>query len=106
MQLQRDIDSIEKAGIRVVGISYDPVKTLKGFADKSKITYPLLSDPESEAIKAFGILNKEGRGRTKGVPHPCTYIVGKDGKVKAYLPGTVRTRHPTKDLIEAAKKAE
>ena len=104
MQLQKDIKSIEAEGIQIVGISYDSLKVLKGFADKEKISFPLLSDPDSKTIKAYGVLNERGRGRQEGVPHPGTFLVGSDGIVKAFLPGTVRERHPTQDLIEAAKK--
>jgi peroxiredoxin len=36
--LQRDLKSIEKAGIQVVGVSYDDTKVLKTFSDRMKIT--------------------------------------------------------------------
>ena len=104
MQLQKDLEAIGESGIQVVAISYDSVDILKRFADQESITFPLLSDNESATIKAFGILNEGARGRQTGVPHPCTFLIGKDGKVKAYLPGTVRERHTSEALIEAAKK--
>ena len=104
MQLQKDIKSIEKAGIQLVGISYDSSQVLKGFAKKEKITFRLLSDPDSRTIKAYGVLNKDAKGRQAGIPHPGTFLVGTDGKIKRLFPGTVRRRHTTKELIDAAKK--
>jgi len=50
--LQKELKSIEDSGVKIVGISYDSVEVLKEFADKEKITFPLLSDPESRAIIA------------------------------------------------------
>ena len=104
VQLQKDSKDIEAAKIQVVGISYDSVDVLKAFAKKFSVKYPVLSDADSKVIRAYGVLNKRARGRQKGVPHPLTIVVGADGKVKAKIPGTVRKRHSTKDLIDAAKK--
>jgi peroxiredoxin Q/BCP len=96
--------SIDQAGIQIIGMSYDSTKVLKDFATKSKIKFQLLSDSKSKVIKAFGVLNEGAKGRQAGVPHPGTYLIGKDGKVKAILEGTVRRRHTTQELINAAKK--
>lgn len=103
MQLQKDIKSIEAAGIQLVGISYDSVKVLKDFEKQQKITFRLLSDPKSQVIEAYGVLNEDANGKQKGIPFPGTFLVGTDGKVKAFLPGTTRRRHSTKELIDAAK---
>ena len=104
VQLQKDSKDIEAAKIQVVGISYDSVDVLKSFAKRFKVKFPVLSDTDSKVIEAYGVLNKRARGRSKGVPHPVTIIIGSDGKVKAKIPGTVRKRHSTKALIDAAKK--
>jgi DsbC/DsbD-like thiol-disulfide interchange protein len=63
----------------VVAISYDPVETLKTFAGKHSITFPLLSDAGSKTITAWGILNREATGRTAGIAHPGTFIVDRTG---------------------------
>ena len=41
------MSEIKKNGYGVASISYDSVEILKNFADRKKITYPLLSDPDS-----------------------------------------------------------
>jgi peroxiredoxin Q/BCP len=104
VQLQKDIKSIEAAGIQVIGISYDSPKLLKKFATQQKISFRLLSDPKSRTIKRYGVLNEDAQGRQAGIPYPGTFLVGQDGKVKAFLPGTTRRRHSTQELIDAAKK--
>lgn len=102
--MQSEIGAINKTGIQVVAISYDSVDVLKKFGTDSKISYQLLSDPESKVINAYGVLNENARGRQEGIPYPGTFLVGQDGKVKAFLPGTTRTRHSPNELIEATKK--
>ena len=57
MQLQENLDKFEQAGISVFAISYDSVEAQADFAEKFGITYSLLSDVNSDAIEATGILN-------------------------------------------------
>ena len=66
MQLQSDLKDIEAAGLSLVGISYDSVEVLAKFAEKRKITFPLLSDASSKTITAYGLLNKEAKGKEAG----------------------------------------
>ena len=104
MQLQADLKKLEAAGIQIVGISYDSVKVLSGFSDKRKIQFPLLSDPDSKTIRAYGILNEEAKGRTKGIPHPGTFLIDREGIIRAKLfRDGYRQRHSTDELLEAAK---
>ncbi len=83
VQLQTDIKSIEDAEIQLIGISYDSPTVLKKFSDRSKITFPLLSDPESKTIDAYNIRNKAAKGKAVGVPNPGTFIVDQEGVIRA-----------------------
>jgi hypothetical protein len=53
------------------------VELLREFAEKKDITYPLLSDADSEVIKRFGILNYniEKENPIYGIPFPGQYVV-------------------------------
>jgi DsbC/DsbD-like thiol-disulfide interchange protein len=64
-------------------VSYDSVATLKAFADRQGITFPLLSDAGSKTITAWGLLNRSATGRTAGIPHPGTFIVDPRGAIRA-----------------------
>jgi hypothetical protein len=84
VELQEKQAEYLKQGLNVAALSYDSPAVLKGFAERKGITYPLLSDPESTAIRAFGILNETmPKGAFYGVPWPATFVVGAEGKVKA-----------------------
>ena len=107
------MSALKDAGLTVVGISYDPVETLKGFADKNDIEFPLLSDEGSKTIDAFGIRNeamdgkKFGDNNLSGVPHPGTYILNKDGEITAKLfLKKYQERHTIDEMLEAAKSVE
>ena len=81
------------------------METLSKFVKKENIKFSLLSDPESKTIEAFKIRNKKVRfPRQEGIPHPTTFVVDKDGIIRAKLPGTTRKRHTTDELLEAVGK--
>ena len=102
--MQRDLKSIEAAGVQLVGISYDDTKALKTFSDRMKIAFPLLSDPGSQTIDAYHIRNTAARGKAEGVPNPGTFILDRHGVIRAklFLEG-YRNRHSADELIKAAK---
>ena len=104
VQLQRDLKSIEDAGIQLVGISYDEPGALKRFADQMKISFPLLSDRGSKMIDAYHIRNEAAKGRAEGVPNPGTFILDREGMIRArlFLEG-YRVRLSSDELIRAAK---
>ena len=83
MELQGRLLEIRKAGLGVAAISYDPVSVLSDFAARRGITFPLLSDPGSETIKRYGILNTtvDPKNGLYGYPFPGTYIVDTRGVV-------------------------
>jgi peroxiredoxin len=83
VELQRNLGSIRQQGYGLVAVSYDSVETLKTFADKHAITFPLLSDQGSKTIAAWGILNRSATGRAAGVPHPGTFIVDERGVIRS-----------------------
>jgi peroxiredoxin len=98
------VKSIEDAGIELVGISYDSPAVLKTFSERAKITFPLLSDPDSKTIEAYHIRNEAAKGKAEGVPNPGTFVLDREGVIRAklFLEG-YRQRHTTEALIKAAK---
>ena len=103
--MQRQIETIHKAGIQVVSVSYDSVEALKKFAEKEKIGFPLLSDRKSEAIKSYGVLDKREKEGTSrfGHAYPVTFVIDSNSLVHAILIGTTRKRHSVKQLIDTVK---
>ena len=100
--MQKDLASLDEKKVQVVGVSYDAVDVLKKFADDRKITFPLLSDPDSATIKSFGLINKEAKGKAEGVPYPGTMILDKNGTIRAklFFDG-YRERHAAADILKA-----
>ena len=66
-------------------ITYDTVEIIADFAKRQNITLPVLADPQSKAIRDFGVLNTAvpQDHLWYGVPYPGTFIVDSGGTVKA-----------------------
>lgn len=84
MELQQHLVEFERAGIRVLAVSYDTVEELAAFSRAYGITYPLLSDRGSEVIRRYGILNTTlaEDHQNYGIPFPGSYVLGPDGRVQ------------------------
>ena len=55
---------------------------LKSFADRRKIDFPLLSDPESKTIRAYEVLNAEATGQYKGMARPGYFFIDTKGVIR------------------------
>jgi peroxiredoxin len=65
----------------VAGISIDSFFTLKEFKKANNLKFPLLSDFNKEASKAYDVLYEDFFGMN-GVSKRSVFVVGNDGKIK------------------------
>jgi peroxiredoxin len=80
----------ENDDVQVLGISCDPVASLKVFAEQEKYEFPLLSDfwPHGAVSKQYDAFLE-----TKGISHRATFIIDKAGIIRWSVlnhPGDVR----------------
>jgi thioredoxin-dependent peroxiredoxin len=81
------------AGVRVVGVSRDPMKKHDKFIDKYDLKVPLASDEDGRISDAFGTwVEKSMYGRKYMGMERSTFLIGKDGRVakawrKVKVPG-------------------
>jgi thioredoxin-dependent peroxiredoxin len=75
-----NMTSIQAAGYTVVGISPDKPAKLAKFRDEGQLTFPLLSDPSKDVLKAYGAFGeKQLYGKTVVGVIRSTFIVDEDG---------------------------
>jgi peroxiredoxin len=82
IQLQAARARFEKQGIKLAGVSYDSVDILKFFAGRRKIEFPLLSDPDSQIIRAYQVLNSEAVGPNQGMARPGYFFIDTNGIIR------------------------
>lgn len=71
----------------VIGISRDSVASHVKFAEKYDLPFVLLSDPELEAIKAYGVWQeKKMYGKVSFGVVRTTFIIDEDGYITKIMP--------------------
>ncbi|WP_107772890.1 peroxiredoxin [Nocardioides sediminis] len=73
------LDEFMTFDTEVLGISCDPVYSLRAFADAEGLNFPLLSDywPHGEVTKAYEVFNE-----AKGAPYRSSYVVDREGVLR------------------------
>jgi peroxiredoxin Q/BCP len=92
-----------KAGVKVVGISRDPMKAHEKFIGKYALAVPLISDEDGRISDAFGTwVEKSMYGRKYMGMERATYLIGADGKVLRSW-RKVKVPNHAQEVLTAAK---
>jgi peroxiredoxin Q/BCP len=94
----------EAAGAVVLGVSPDPVKAVKKFADKQSLNFRLLADADHAVCELYGVwAEKSMYGRTFWGALRSTFILDEEGVVRHVIPKASPKRHD--DEVLAALRA-
>ena len=93
-----------KAGVKVVGVSRDPMKSHEKFIGKYGLAVPLVSDADGRISDAFGTwVEKSMYGRKYMGMERATYLIGADGRVlKAWR--KVKVPKHAQEVLKAAQE--
>jgi peroxiredoxin Q/BCP len=94
----------QKAGVKVIGVSRDPMKKHEKFIDKYSLAVPLASDEDGRISDAFGTwVEKSMYGRKYMGMERATYLIGADGRVlKAWR--KVKVPKHAQEVLKAARE--
>lgn len=77
----------QKRGVEVIGISRDSVDSHVKFAQKHSLPFVLLSDPELEAISAYGVWQeKKLYGKLSFGVVRTTFVIDEQGRLERIMP--------------------
>ena len=94
-----------KAGVKVVGVSRDSMKSHGKFIGKYGLAVPLVSDEDGRISDAFGTwVQKSMYGRKYMGMERATYLIGADGRVlRAWR--KVKVPNHADEVLKAAREA-
>jgi peroxiredoxin Q/BCP len=102
-EFSKEYKKFQKIGATVIGISTDSVESHKKFVDKMGIPYVLLSDPESEVSKQFGVWGKKQfMGKEYMGIQRSTFLVDEKGKIFKVYP-SVKPKGHAEEVLAALK---
>jgi peroxiredoxin Q/BCP len=77
----------EQAGVRVLGVSPDPVKLVKKFHDKQSLNFTLLADEDHAVCDAYGVWGEKSMyGKTYMGAARATFIIDGEGVIRHVIP--------------------
>jgi peroxiredoxin Q/BCP len=98
--------ALKKLGAEVIGVSKDSVSSHCGFRDKFGLKFPLLSDPELEAHKAFGAWGtKTMYGKKVQGTIRSTFLISPEGNIARSWSGVKVDGH-VDAVIAALREAQ
>ena len=92
----RQFEEFEERGIQVAGISVDPPSHNARLVGKLQLPFPLLSDPEGDLARLFGLWDADD-----GVALPSVIIIEQSGEVRYLYRGNDLADRPTDEEIFA-----
>ena len=97
-------DTLTSRGVEVIGISRDSAESHSKFALKYTLPHVLLSDPELEVIKAYGVWQeKKLYGKLSLGVVRTTYVIDENGYIIHVMP-KVKPDTNAQDIIEFLDK--
>jgi peroxiredoxin Q/BCP len=100
----RDLRSMfNQQGAEILGVSADTIKSHKKFQTKYHLTFPLLADPDHAVADKYGVWQmKKFMGRQYMGIARTTFVIGKNGTIKAVFPN-VKVEGHADQVLEAIK---
>ena len=92
---QSDLQKYEQANAAVFGVSVNDFHSHRAFALDSKLTFPLLSDPEAQVSRRYGSTQRLGMST---LAKRNTFIIDPDGRIVRRFLGVGRGNHSERVL--------
>ena len=90
---------IAALGADVVGISTDSLDKQKAFAESLHADFPLLSDPDKKAVKAYGV-----SWPILSIARRATFVIGPTQKIEAVYWSELNAAKHIDDVVAFLKK--
>ena len=101
--LRDSAKALKSLNIVVLGISPDPVKKLAKFVERDELNFQLLSDEDHAIAEKYGAWGpKKFMGREFDGILRTTFVIGKDGKLKAVM-DKFKTKDHHNELLATLK---
>lgn len=97
---------LARTGAVVLGVSGDGLASHQRFAEKFRLTFPLLSDPDHTVAKAYGVYKQKAMyGRTYWGIERTTFLIDAQGRIARVFP-KVRVNGHVEEVLQALREAD
>ena len=94
----------DAAGIRPVAISIDSPEVSRDLVQKAGYTFPVLSDPDTTAIKSYDVVHAHAGENGRDIARPAEFLIDSSGTVRwINLTENYSVRARPQQILDAAK---
>ena len=98
--LRDQYEDLLKAGISIIGISADSVKSHQKFASKFELPFPLIADEDKVIINEVGVWGaKKFMGREFEGIHRTTFLINEEGNI-VHVIEKPKTKNHAEEILE------
>ena len=80
--IQQNIEQLNAQGIRPVAISVDTPEASRNLAQQQGYTFPILSDPNVEAIRRYDLVHAGAGEDGHDIARPAEFLIDTTGTVR------------------------
>ena len=80
--IQQNIEQLNAQGIRPVAISVDTPEASRNLAQQQGYTFPILSDPNVEAIRRYDLVHAGAGEGGHDISRPAEFLIDTTGTVR------------------------
>ena len=92
--LRDHTEALDAAGVAVIGLSPDTVESHERFADRFKLPFPLVADPEHTILERYGAWGERSfYGKLLLGVKRTTFLIGPDGRIAHVFTKPKPTHH-------------
>lgn len=92
--LRDHVKTFEAKDAVILGVSPDPVKSHRKFADKYELPFTLLADVDHEVAEAYGVWKEKSMyGRKYWGNERTTFVIDENGRIAKVLPNVKPAEH-------------
>ena len=77
----QEYDLVRELGARVLAVSTDTVEAQRRAVEQLAAPFPVVSDADGEAARAFGVFDEANRRASR-----AAFVIGEDGLIRLALP--------------------
>lgn len=99
--LRDNYAAVQERGAIIVGVSSDGVDAHLSFRDHYRLPFPLIADPERKVIDLY-----DARGIVKWLTARVTYVIDKEGMIRAAFHHELLIGRHTTKILEALSEIE
>jgi peroxiredoxin len=102
--IQARLPEFEAVGVRPVAICVDAPEVSRDFAKKAGLTFPILSDPNTETIRRYDLLHAGSGPDGHDISRPAEFLVDSSRVVRwENFTEDVRVRARADEMLAAAR---